>query len=254
MPLNNFFILIICSPVSGRMYRHGPALATIARDNKEIPAVKAVFAAFQQYGGFPGLPPPQFLNEQSHLLEQQIQEAAAEQASTTAATEAALANSKLQMESLPPLFSPGGGLFGQPQLPTVVAPAQPPFQQSVGGNHHTNTASDPNAVVGQSGETSLVRDAQKVETASMTIPSSSTELPSRKATRACKLPASTGHGFITSLVTKELQSSAPPLVPLPPVNAAAPAQQQQLQGVSRDSWSLSFDVHVTQPPSVLGTR
>jgi len=59
--------------------------------------------------------------------------------------------------------------------------------------------------------------------------------------------ANTGHGFITSLVTRELKSSTPSQT-----NLLGPAETQleedeKMRGVSRDKWSLFWDAYLEKP-------
>ena len=52
-------------PTTGQMLRHGPALMATARDNKEVPAIKAIFKTFESSGGFAhGAPSSPFVGVQ----------------------------------------------------------------------------------------------------------------------------------------------------------------------------------------------
>jgi len=48
-------------PITGHMLRHGPALMATARDNKEVPAIKAMFQTFDKSGGFSQPPSSPFV-------------------------------------------------------------------------------------------------------------------------------------------------------------------------------------------------
>lgn len=51
-------------PLTGHMLRHGPALMATARDNKEVPAIKAMFQTFEKSGGFAQPPSSPFVGIQ----------------------------------------------------------------------------------------------------------------------------------------------------------------------------------------------
>lgn len=51
-------------PLTGHMLRHGPALMATARDNKEVPAIKAMFQTFDKSGGFSQPPSSPFVGVQ----------------------------------------------------------------------------------------------------------------------------------------------------------------------------------------------
>ena len=51
-------------PSTGHMLRHGPALMATARDNKEVPAIKAMFQTFEKTGGFSQPPASPFVGVQ----------------------------------------------------------------------------------------------------------------------------------------------------------------------------------------------
>ena len=53
-----------CSPSTGEVLRHGPALMATARDNKEVPIIKAVFQNFDKNGGFAQPPMSPFVGIQ----------------------------------------------------------------------------------------------------------------------------------------------------------------------------------------------
>ena len=61
------------------------------------------------------------------------------------------------------------------------------------------------------------------------------------------LKANSGHGFITSLVTKELQSSTPNPGNGLDVDTGKKEEESHLRGVSRDKWSLFWDAFVKVP-------
>lgn len=197
------------------MYRHGPALLATARDNREVPVVKTLFNAFHQHSQFVSSPPPEY---------------AAQQAAALHATHSA---------GLPTRPLPGAGRgasrpessIGQPAAGVNISQTQPV----------TRPQQTLEAVVdGRAGS-----PAPSTSSSHLLVPEPT--MPSGR-----HLNAQIGHGFITSLVTKELQSSTPPPLLLGGSDAAGDAEAkngdgEQMLGVARDKWSLFWDAYVDIP-------
>jgi hypothetical protein len=217
---------IQCSPSTGRVYRHGPALLASTRDNKELPVVKSIFNAFEEHANFTGVPPADYV--------QRVSGAAA---------------------SIPPLDSThqySQQLYQSGQQHPVHqdshlnlnASASHPAGGSQGGAPTTSNNSHllvPEASQGVVGGQYLQQTLQ---------PSAAAASPGGR-----RINRGTGHGFITSLVTKELQSSTPPAADaLGPAaegasngnksNSGKQGSCRRLLGVSRDKWSLFWDAHI----------
>lgn len=146
---------------------------------------------------------------------------------------------------------PPPGYMGQGQAPAQhqggpTAGVCAPQLQQQGGlaplPHHLNRS--PSPLPGSPGpcasSSHLLNPDAGAAAAAAAAAAGAAALPSRR-----QLTPGTGHGFITSLVTRELQSS----IPLPPPGASGGGGLGggQLAGVARDKWSLFWDAYVEGP-------
>lgn len=214
-------------PVTGRMFRHGPALMATARDNREVPVVKTLFDAFQAHNGFSDLPPPTYAAQQQAALR---------------------------------------GESGQGQISGATAGNQQENQQQQ--QQQQSCAAEENQAKGPLGTAN-----EKGREGSPAPSTSSSHLLQPEPTLPCgrQLNAQTGHGFITSLVTRELQSSTPTRPPLLGEDTEKDNDNDKdnafnnksgdgnvpccaegvMVGVVRDKWSLFWDAFVEVPAHLL---
>jgi hypothetical protein len=251
------------------MYRHGPALEATARDNRELPIVKDIFGSFQQHNYFAGVPPQGFgmpNNNNMQQQQQQQQQQSVQLALPQQAADGSIYNMQMQFQSLPPLPNQFNPQSCPPSSQTGTMQAAPAMQQY----QDKDTQQQPRAGAAPSppppappGHSTSTGDAHpNGQGQSLSTSSSMPENVAQVAPGGRQLTASTGHGFITSLVTKELQSSTPPPPPaLGTTNSAGDANGNnggdggsiksppQMLGVKRDAWSLFFDAFVGPPPA-----
>jgi hypothetical protein len=245
------------------MYRHGPALEATARDNRELPIVKEIFGSFQQKSYFAGVPPqgygmPTNNNTTQQQQGQQYSMPLPPQLSPLqGAPSTSIYNMKMQLQDFPPLPNLNHQ-FQPPSCPPSSQTAMPPLPAMQ--QPRTAAAAAPSPPPGQYTSTGDLQPGNQGQNQSLSTSSSMPEnaaadmvLPSGRP-----ITASTGHGLITSLVTKELQSSTPAA---PPAiknkssfdngntggDGASIGSPPQLLGVQRDSWSLFFSAFVMPP-------
>lgn len=186
-----------------------------ARDNKEVPVVKTLFTAFERNNQFSGQPAPGYAQEAQKQMQQD----------------------QADMDS---------AALGQ-----VHGAAQGPH-----GSSNPATAQPQGQGVSQM-QRSHSRSSWPRRPQSPGPSTSSTQflLPESNVPGGRQLSPAIGHGFITSLVTRELQSTAPPNLASGQLGAAgAPAldngKDNAMLGVTRDQWSLFWDACVLPPPSI----
>ncbi|KAG7672704.1 hypothetical protein Ndes2526B_g08766 [Nannochloris sp. 'desiccata'] len=248
-------------PVTGKMYRHGPALEATARDNRELPIVKDIFGSFQQHNYFAGVPPQGFgiSNNTIQQQQQQQQQPSMPLPLPQQVADGSMYNMQMQLQRLPPLPNQFNPPSRPPSSQTATMQAAPAIQRT---QQQPLAGAAPSAPPpGHSTSTGDVHPNGQGQ--SLSTSSSMPEHVAQVAPGGRQLNAATGHGLITSLVTKELQSSTPPPPPaLGTTNSAGDGNcnggdggsigsPPQMLGVKRDAWSLFFDAFVVPPPAAI---
>lgn len=234
--LRNFLLLStdinVCSEISGRILRHGPALVASTKENKELPVIKSLFDAFHNHNGFNGDPPPGYTSEMLHGKQQQntlnMNRKSGFDSTVIPATEENFHRGPLQQDENVLLYS---GNSGEPNAASKDSPLE--AQNNVSDHLKESVNDEDKSIKNQMGAEKAAHDGETNQEAP----------PGRR-----QLTPSTGHGFITSLVTKELQSST-----ISAMNSADRSTkkgdkksetERMLLGVIREKWSLSWDAYI----------
>ncbi|GAB4816539.1 hypothetical protein N2152v2_003585 [Parachlorella kessleri] len=256
---------------TGRLLRHGPALAAAAMHDKDVPAVTALFAAYAQQPFSSGAPPAGYGSQVVPLVRavpapqhyagpgegaqsapaysshpQQLPAVVHGGMVVHGAVTAAHANPR---DGLQHSLTHAQKLFLDPQTARVGDQLVQGMPAAAGYGEAAAAAAAP-AAGQQYTQQAAQHSAAQQRSAEQAGQSWSCPSPSQTSSVAPSgrhIQPETGHGFIKSLVVRELQSagSQPAAMPRP---ATSKGGEGALKGVARDSWSLFWDAYV-QPSS-----
>ena len=210
------------------------------KENKELPVIKSLFDAFNEHNGFVGDPPP------GYDLRTQSSEPGSWQQRIPGNI----------LNNVNPAMIPSGAIHSNDAMENNGRENR----AKVNAELHSSISQQSAKEDLTAGQPLLVKDQpDQIDSKAHCHPEPSLKLKETESGSSEKdedipgrrhLTPAIGHGFITSLVTRELQSSTPTTSHSLGLSSTTTnlnkksEQDRRLLGVHRDAWSLSWDAYV----------